>query len=119
MIVRTIAVLFGVVALSASALAFEGTYDASDRGMEQGAVITKARDGTYKVNVSVGARGCMGEFDGIGKVEGKTLIVRKPDKTDTCKLTLTQAGKTLSVKEDRCLTWHGASCQFEGTLRKQ
>jgi len=101
------------------ALAFEGKYSNSKSGYNHDATITRAPDGSYKVNVSVATRGCLGDFDGIGMIEGKDLVVRSTDKSDTCRLTISQGLNGLSIKEDRCLMWHGVSCEFTSTLQKK
>ena len=54
---------------------FGGKYDASKDSYRHSATITRTPNGSYKVNVSVSMRGCLGAFDGIGKIEGATLVV--------------------------------------------
>ena len=98
---------------------FGGKYDASKDSYRHSATITRTPNGSYKVNVSVSMRGCLGAFDGIGKIEGATLVARTTEKDDTCRLTISKTSNGIAVNEDKCMAWHGASCEFSGTLRKR
>jgi hypothetical protein len=71
-----------------------------------------------------GTEGCSGYFDGIGRVEGATLAARPPppppaDPDDSCVISASRYGAALEVREDKCLSWHGASCDFDGKYKKR
>lgn len=106
---------------SSPGLAFEGEYRAGDRSYRQKLVIKRQGDGSYKVEFVVGTEGCSGFFDGLGRLEGGTLIVRSPppvEPEDKCVVSIVRNGAKLEVTEEDC-GWHGASCEFAGTYRRR
>jgi hypothetical protein len=111
---------FGVFYPSLS-LAFEGRYRAGSQGYRQELTIKKQGADSYNVEFVVGTEGCSGYFDGIGRVEGTTLVVRTPppaDPDDKCVVFISRKGAKLEVMEDNC-SWHGASCEFSGTYKRR
>jgi hypothetical protein len=106
---------------SSPSLAFEGRYRAGWRDYRQELTIKRQDAGRYGVELVVGTEGCSGYFEGIGRVEGATLIARSPppaDPEDKCVVSISRNGRKLEVSEDHC-TWHGASCEFAGTYNKR
>jgi hypothetical protein len=123
MILRRLFIATALALIAAPSLAvaadFEGKYTAHRGGYRQEAEIARAADGTYKVGVYVGIEGCSGAFEGIGKIEGAKLIAHLNEKDDACRLVISRTRTGVKIEEDGCITWHGASCDFNGTLRKR
>lgn len=113
------ALFCGFTLVAGNAAAFEGKYTFSRGGYSQEADIAAAADGTYKVGVYVGTEGCSGAFDGVARVEGADLVARTAEKDDVCRLIISKTRTGVKITEDSCGDWHGASCDFNGTLRKQ
>lgn len=118
----TFTFVLSVLAWSVSAApAFDGEYEFSEGGYSQSIEIKKKPNG-YSVLMAVGMEGCSGAFEGSGTVEGDTLVAKldgEDAKDDPCRLRITRKGNRLKVEEQECLAWHGASCDFNGTLRKR
>jgi hypothetical protein len=103
-------------------LAFEGRYRAGSQGYRQDLTIKRRDADSYNVELGVGTEGCSGYLDGIGRVEGATLVVRSPppaDPDDKCVVAISRKGVKLDVTEDNCNYWHGASCEFSGIYKKR
>ena len=115
------------LALAASALlltishatAFEGRYQQGTGDFRQTAVIRLDQGGIYSVRLTVKSRLCNVELDATGKVVGGDLVAEVTAPNDPCKVTIAQRGATITIREDKCLNWHGAACDFNGTLRRQ
>ena len=110
-----------LVGFAPAAAAFEGKYASSKSGYRQSAEIARTAAG-YSVSIAVGTKGCSGLFEGAGTVQGSKLVARVNDpdaKDDKCRIEISRSPKGIVVQEDQCMTWHGASCDFEGTLRKR
>jgi hypothetical protein len=117
------ALLVGVFAAGSlaavSASAFEGRYTAGTPDYEQSVVIRKAGD-SYRGDASVATRGCVGDFQGTGRAKGDSLVLVGRENTYTCRLTLRRVGGSkLEVRENGCLTFHGAACEFSGSYERQ
>ena len=112
------AVFCGLTFAAGNAADFAGKYASHRGGYNQEAEIVAAADSTYKVEVYVGTDGCSGAFDGAGRIEGAALVAHKTD-DDACRLTISRTATGIKIVEDRCLDWHGASCDFNGALRKR
>ena len=121
MLVRTmlrasLPALLGVAALSASAAAFEGRYGSSNTG-NRTAVITRSNLGVYTVLLTVKSGQCTGELEAAGESTGGTPVAEVTAQDDPCKVTITRRGGGIAVREQRCLNWHGAGCDFNGQLQ--
>ncbi|MGJ0392804.1 MAG: hypothetical protein ACR650_08625 [Methylocystis sp.] len=103
----------------ADASAFEGRYVAGSKSYSQEIEIKKSGDGGYSVEASVATRGCTGEFDGAGAVAGDLLRATAVLEKESCTLILRRKKKGVSVEEENCLPFHGASCEFSGDYRKR
>ena len=101
------------------AAAFEGRYQGGRGDFRQTAVIKRDQGGIYSVRLTVKSRLCTGELDATGKVVGGNLVAQVAAENDPCQVTIAQRGATITIREDRCLNWHGAACDFNGTLRRQ
>lgn len=114
-----IALFFCALVSAAQAADFAGEFTFDRGGYSQEADITKSADGSYKVEAYVGKRsGCSGAFDGTGRLEGADLVARKAD-DETCRLTITRTRNGIRIIENNCGPWHGASCDFNGTLARK
>ena len=92
---------------------------AGDKLYSQALTVTQAGD-RLRGKASVATRGCVGEFDGTGRPQGDTLLLRAAVDGLECRLTVRRAaGSTVVVDEDQCLTFHGAACEFSGTYKRQ
>jgi hypothetical protein len=112
------AILCGFTLAAANAADFAGKYTFSRGGYSQEADIALAADGAYKVEVYAGTDGCSGAFEGVGNIEGANLVARTTEKDDACRLVFSRTRAGVRIDEDNCLNWHGASCDFNGTLRR-
>jgi hypothetical protein len=114
-----IAVICGFVLVSSDAVAFEGNYARSGPQFRQSVVIKRNHDGTYGVKLAVKSRLCTGALDATGKLEGRDLVATVNADHDDCEVTISRHGATISVTETKCLNWHGAACDFNGTLLRR
>jgi hypothetical protein len=112
----TLAALFGIAAFTAGASAFEGRYGSSNAGTRI-AAITRGNQGVYKVLLTVTSGQCTGELEAYGEVEGGNLVAEVAAQDDPCKVTISRRGGGIAVREQRCLNWHGAGCDFNGQLQ--
>jgi hypothetical protein len=116
MIRASLVALLGVAALAASASAFEGRYGSSNTG-NRTAVITRSNEGIYKVLLTVTSGQCTGELEAYGEAGGGTLVAEVAAQDDPRKVTISRRGGGIAVREQRCLNWHGAACDFNGQLQ--
>ncbi|MGO8907719.1 MAG: hypothetical protein ACLQDM_00075 [Bradyrhizobium sp.] len=101
--------------------AFEGQYRAGSKEYRQELTIKKQAADSYHVELVVGTEGCSGYFEGVGRVEGATLVVKAPpDDPDggTCAVSISRKGAKLEVTEEDC-NGHGASCEFAATYKRR
>jgi hypothetical protein len=117
--IATVTAFVAAPSLAAEAAGFEGKYASHRGGYRQEAEIARAADGTYTVEAVVGAEGCSGLFDGVGRIEGAGLVAHITEKDDACRLVISRTRTGIKIEEDGCTNWHGASCDFNGTLRKR
>ena len=75
--------------------------------------------GKAHIDFSIGLPGCAGAIDGDGVVEERkfTLVAPIENQEDPCRLTIT-FGKKAVVETERCSSFHGASCDFDGEYEK-
>jgi hypothetical protein len=99
---------------AAESQSLTGTFRDSRGGRTNVMTITQGPGGTYRVNIEIAARRCMGSIDARGRLTGRTLIATATNGGETCTLTIEPAGSGLSVRENQCLYFHGASCEFDG-----
>ena len=82
------------------------------------AQVAHLQDGSLHVHVSTAVRGCGGEVEGSASQSGAVITMFRVDTLapgDRCRVMLTRSGGGgMSLEEQSCLAWHGASCQFEG-----
>jgi len=109
-----VAALIAVAASSAAAAGLEGRYASSSTG-NRTAVIT-LKDGVYKVLLTVKSRQCTGELEAYGQAKGGTVVAAVAAQDDPCKVTISRRGRGIAVREQSCLNWHGAACDFNGDL---
>lgn len=78
----------------------------------------------FKVTLKRSAGQCSGELSGTGRALLPYLVTLSrldPDTRTTCTVDLIYAPDftSIEVKESAaCLTWHGASCDFQGTFKR-
>ena len=110
----------GVLHSSPSA-AFEGQYRAGSKEYRQELTIKKQAADRYHVELVVGTAGCSGYFEGVGRVEGATLVVKTPPAdpdAGKCAVSISRKGAKVDVTEEDC-NLHGASCEFAATYRRR
>jgi hypothetical protein len=65
---------------------------------------------------------CTGAISGLGKSDGRSLKIKpympSSPEWQSCEITviLDKSGKTATVTETKCSDYHGAQCEFKGTL---
>jgi hypothetical protein len=114
-------ILAAAATTAAAAPEFAGKYASSRGGYRQNAEIARTAAG-YSVSIVVGTKGCSGLFEGAGTLQDGKLVARLTDadaKDNKCRIEISRNAKGIAVHEYECLMWHGASCDFEGTLRKR
>jgi hypothetical protein len=116
------ALAFALAILAAeAAFPFEGRYVAGDKSYRQELAVTRRADGRFNVTAVVGTLGCSGFVDNaVGAADGDTLKAEGKEGAETCVLVLRRTKKGVSVEEDdRCIDFHGPSCEFRGDYRKR
>jgi hypothetical protein len=106
-----------------------GRYDMSGGG-EGDVEIAPIKGSTdrYRVSFAIGQKGCMGNVEGTA-VETKSgaLTFTGPPSEDfdgtprVCTIELARKnGRSVSVNEiEGCTNWHGAACEFTGTMTRK
>lgn len=110
----------------------QGHYAVHRDGVSRSVRWHTASNGKVSGELEVVARGCVGSLVGEGSwaVSGGLRLLRlTPSEKDpdleaifgTCwvSLTLGADGRRITVSEDRCMAWHGASCDFEAVLDRR
>jgi len=65
---------------------------------------------------------CTGAISGLGKSDGRTIRIKpympSSSEAQSCELiiSLDKSGKRVTVAESGCSDYHGAQCEFRGTL---
>ncbi|MFF9549421.1 hypothetical protein [Methylobacterium fujisawaense] len=99
-----------------------GTFEHKEDGYEQG-VTVKAAGGGYIGDFSTATnRGCGGGVKMKGRATGpSTIVFSKSDDGQVCRITARYAAgfRSVDLEEDGCTMWHGASCEFQGTLKRK
>jgi hypothetical protein len=106
-----------ILCQTTTANAFECKYAGGTRDYRRSATITQAPNASFRVKLEIAARGCLGEFDGVGRMNGPNLVVRSDDKNDSCEIVISRQSGGISVQERDCQMWHGAACAFSGQLK--
>lgn len=116
-----IALVAFLIPSGAVAAGFAGTFEHKQDGYEQGARV-KVSGGGYTGNFSTATnRGCGGEVTMKGRATGpSTVVFSKADDGQVCRITARYGAgfRTVDIEEDGCTMWHGASCEFQGTLKR-
>jgi hypothetical protein len=79
--------------------------------------IGKGREGVMHVSIGVSGHGCAGHVEGNAREDGPTLRLVRASNGDECSLDITRGHRSATVVEHRCPIFHGASCDFGGTLQ--
>ncbi|MBA9062731.1 MULTISPECIES: hypothetical protein [Methylobacterium] len=99
-----------------------GTFERKEDGYEQGVVVKASGASGYVAEFSVGSRGCGGGVTMKGRSTGpRTILFSKTENGQTCRIMARYSPdlRSVALEEDGCLTWHGASCEFQGTLTRK
>lgn len=65
---------------------------------------------------------CTGAISGLGKSDGRTVKIKpympSSPEAQSCEITVSvdKSGKTATISETKCPDYHGAQCEFKGTL---
>lgn len=110
----SLAVLVPAVPASTHAQEMTGVFTADRAGMEQQATITAGTAGAYHVRLTVSAERCVGKLDATGRMQGDILVASPPKPDDACRITIRKTGSGIAIDEDKCLSHHGAACEFSG-----
>jgi hypothetical protein len=118
----TSALAFGAATLAAEpAFAFEGRYVAGDKSYRQELTIARRPDGRFTVTAVVGTEGCSGIVEnGVGAADDGALKAEGREDGETCLLIVRRTETGVSLEEDdRCIDFHGPSCEFSGDYRQR
>jgi hypothetical protein len=113
----SIPAVVAALAVAGPAAAFEGSYQGGYDG--QTLEIKKTGPKSYALSFTVALEGCAGGVDLNGTAKGKTLVAMAKEDDNVCTITVKKTAHGLSVAEDGCLYYHGASCDFEGKYTKK
>lgn len=93
---------------------YKGPFDGARGTVQIGA--PNAR-GERRIDVDmVKPLGCSGGLTGSAVPNGNAIALRvKDDIGGVCKIAIVKRGRTLTLNEDGCGFFHGASCAFDGT----
>lgn len=115
------AMAFGAVPALAQA-PLEGRYAGRGEG-KLTATLKRAKGAPdrYEVVLRTQARNCGGDVSGRAVLEGGVLTLRaKTNEPKGCTVRMQAASGTLKVEEgEGCLSFHGVSCGFSGTLKRR
>lgn len=99
-----------------------GTFEHKDDGYEQSVKVKPAASAGYAGAFSTATnRGCGGGVTMKGRATGPTTIVfSKTEDGQACRITAryTSDFRSVDLEETGCTLWHGASCEFQGTLKR-
>lgn len=99
-----------------------GTYRRSGPYDQTFKVRAGREPGSFFGSFSVATRGCTGSVDAPGRATGlqEVVFTERDDGGSLCRITMRfgPGFRTVAVSEDDCLYWHGASCDFEGKLKR-
>jgi hypothetical protein len=91
---------------------------AGQLGGDGSMTVTKSGAG-YQAELGVNVPSdCAGTFTGQGQLNGSLLKLVDPVEKNSCVVTVNFDSGTAKVSENNCLYYHGASCDFNGTLKK-
>ena len=120
-----VACLALLIPTAAAAAGFDtravGTFGSQRGSYEQEIVVKPDGAGGYIGAFSTATgTGCGGGVTGPGQVTGPRRIVFTKQDDRTCRITAdyTPDFRSVAVTEDGCIAWHGASCDFEGKMRR-
>lgn len=108
-------------AQAAPAFDWAGEYKGDfDGGGGEVSIASPDASGRHKVDLSVVGEGCSGQLTGNATLSGGAMILKQRDELgELCTVTMTRAGKGITVAENGCLYYHGMSCAFVGTVTKK
>lgn len=100
----------------------EGTFERKGPYSQSAKIIVIDAPDQFAASFSTGISGCGGGVGMNGRAHSASeiLFTKKDDSGGLCRITVKFSPNFRSVKvsEDGCLYWHGASCDFEGTLKR-
>ncbi|MGU3467599.1 hypothetical protein ACLBXO_22385 [Methylobacterium sp. C33D] len=98
-----------------------GTFEHKEDGYEQGVEVKVAGAAGFTAEFSTGIKGCGGGVTMKGRPTGPdTIVFSKTEGGQTCRITAryTSGFRSVVLEEQGCMMWHGASCEFQGTLKR-
>jgi hypothetical protein len=100
---------------------FVGKYSAGKAGYRWTAVIAPGAGAGFKIKLEVTSQRppCSGALETTGALKGEEIVTAPPEKGDDCQITISKAGRGIAIKENKCMMWHGASCEFSSQLNRQ
>lgn len=119
---------FGLASVSAKDyLAAKIGGDWSGKGawnLDMTLIVLDVIEGAVAADLTVGNRDCSGGIAGLGKLRGNVLTLtpyKKEEGGEACVVTITfdASGKAASVSESQCGYYHGAACEFRGSIKRK
>ena len=100
----------------------EGTYERKGAYSQSAKIIVLDAPDQFAASFSTGISGCGGGVGMNGRAlsTSEILFTKKDEGGGLCRITVRFSPdfRSAKVSEDGCLYWHGASCDFEGTLKR-
>lgn len=99
-----------------------GTYQRKGAYSQRAKISVAAAPDRFAGSFYTGMSGCAGEVEMIGRAVSSTeiLFTKKDEAGGTCRIRVKfdENYRSARMSEDGCMFWHGASCDFEGTLKR-
>jgi len=121
MFVARLALVALLIPTGAVASGLTGTFEHNDDGYQQGVEVKAAGGGFIGDFSTASNRGCGGGVKMKGRATGRsTIVFSKTEDGQFCRITARYADgfRSVALEEDGCTLWHGASCEFQGTLKR-
>lgn len=84
----------------------------------EGEMIVRKAGSSYEVSLNLSKEGCIAQIDGTATLSGNVLNLVKNDDDQVCTITAKILGSSAHISGNNCSYYHGAACDFSGTLDK-
>lgn len=121
MLFARLALVAFLIPTGAVAAGVTGTFEHKEDGYEQGVEVRAAAGGFIGDFSTASNRGCGGGVKMKGRATSpSTVVFSKTEDGQVCRIIARYAAgfRSVALKEEGCTMWHGASCEFQGTLKR-
>lgn len=92
-----------------------------DGGVSNEVTVTPLGGGRHAVKMGGGGNGCGMAVEGVATEVGRgrlRLVKSNEDAPGQCVIDMSAVGNRMSIQEQSCGYWHGARCEFTGTVTR-